>query len=412
MVKYDRKAVNVITNQEKGLEFEKRCFMKLVDLGFSDLSLTKHIDNGADIIGTLNGTRYVFQCKNHKKSQGNGCVQEIIAAQSLYNGNRSVVISYSPFTTSAIALAKANNCILIQSSEFFKLTEFPPKGYTDIFGKNTLAYDFKYQLVERYEERKKELNRTPKWGELDANLRYLITKNYKNYGNFLTLIGDMKYASKHTSEELKNEYMRIRKLLGKTPTGGDIREMSTFPYNQFHEYPLTKLQRECGDRPNIERGVTKEELTLAYYELERRLGHPPAIKEIDEMGKYRSSYYNKRWGNFDGFLMEIGRTRTEAGLPRVYTKDEIISIYSLIKVLFSIINECDDYKVNQTTLEKLRYNGRSLISSSTYTTSNKFGNWNSFMELLKEKGINKKLAKITNKIRINGIDALFELLDE
>ena len=125
--------VSSMTNQEKGLEFEKQCFLKLSDLNFYDLSLTKNTDNGADIVGALNGTKYVFQCKNHQKSQGNRCVQEVIAAQRLYKANRSVVISYSPFTAQAIALAKANNCILLTASVFFDLIEFPPKSYTDIF---------------------------------------------------------------------------------------------------------------------------------------------------------------------------------------------------------------------------------------------------------------------------------------
>ena len=81
-----RLVINDMTNREKGLEFEKQCFSKLVNLNFADLSLTKNTDNGADIIGTLNGTRYVFQCKNHKKPQGNRCVQGVIAAQKLYKG--------------------------------------------------------------------------------------------------------------------------------------------------------------------------------------------------------------------------------------------------------------------------------------------------------------------------------------
>ena len=58
-----------MTNREKGLEFEKQCLIKLVELNFLDLSLTKNTDNGADIIGVLNGSKYVFQCKNHKRSQ-------------------------------------------------------------------------------------------------------------------------------------------------------------------------------------------------------------------------------------------------------------------------------------------------------------------------------------------------------
>lgn len=399
-----------MTNREKGLEFEKQCFSKLVNLNFADLSLTKNTDNGADIIGTLNGTRYVFQCKNHKKPQGNRCVQEVIAAQKLYKGNRSVVISDSPFTAAAIALAKANNCILIQAADFFALSEFPPKDYTLQFSENTLVYDFDYLLIERYEEIKKKVGRTPKWDELNENIRYLVVKKYKNYGNFLSAIGDTKHTSKHTDEELRNEYLRIRKLLNRVPTGADIREHSLFPYNQFHEYPLTKLQKECGDRPNIERGVSKDELKRAYFELEEKLGHPPAVKDIDSYGEYRSSYYVRRWGNIDSFLSEIGRTRTTAGLPRRYTKDEVVAIYSCIKVLLSLVYENDNYKVTQTVLEKIRFNDGTLISPTTFT--NKFGSWKEFCEYVERNTLDSALERITNKIRNEGIEVLLSNLGE
>ena len=399
--------VILVTNQEKGLDFEKKCFSKLVDLDFTDLSLTKNTDNGADIIGTLNGTKYVFQCKNHSKPQGNRCVQEVIAAQKLYKGNRCVVVSHSSFTAAAIALAKANNCILLQADEFFELSEFPPKDYAKKFIDNTFAYDLDYPLIERYEDAKKKVGRTPKWEELNKNARYLIKKKYKNYGNFLSSIGDTKHTAKHTDEELQKEYIRIRMLLNKVPTGAEIREHSSFPYNQFREYPLTKLQKECGDRPNIERGVSKEELKNAYFELEKELGHPPAVKDIDLYGKYRSSYYVKRWGSVDSFLSEIGRTRTAAGLPRRYSKDDLVAIYFCIKMLLSLIYESDNYIVNQTVIERLRIDDKVLISPTTFT--HKFATWREFREYVEENEIDSAVERIMNKIRDEGIDSLLSI---
>lgn len=394
-----------ITNQEKGLEFEKQCFSKLLDLNFINLTLTKKSDNGADIIGTLNETRYVFQCKNHNKPQGNKCVQEVIAAQKLYKGNRCVVISKTSFTAAAITLAKANNCILILASDFFELSEFPPKDYTSQFDENNLIYDFDYNLIEKYEQVKKEVKRTPKWDELNKNIRYIIRKKYGNYGNFLSSIGDSKHSTKHTDEELREEYMRIRKLLNKVLTGADIRANSSFPYNQFHEYPLTKLQKECGDRPNIERGVSNEKLKSAYFALEKSLGHSPSIKEIDSMGEYRSSYYSRRWGSFSDFLTEIGRTRTMARLPRRYTKDEIVTIYSCMKILLSLVNESDNYKITKSVLEKLKFNNKMLISPTVFVT--KFGSFKALDDYMEKNNLNSKLELITNRIRSEGINALF-----
>ena len=162
----------VMTNNQKGLDFERKCYKKLKEIGFSDLQLTRNTDNGADIVGAYNGQIYAFQCKDHGKRQGNGCVQEAVAAQRLYGANRCVVISSSGFTPSAIALAKANNCILLTASDFWELHDFPPVNYSALFYEETIVNDFDYGLQEEYEKIRKNLHRTPKWDELDKHLKY------------------------------------------------------------------------------------------------------------------------------------------------------------------------------------------------------------------------------------------------
>ena len=106
----------------KGTEFEDQCFNDLERLGFKDLRLTKRgNDQGADIIGKYGGTTYVFQCKKHKKKQGNKSVQESIAAKTYYKASRCGVISESGFTKSAIQLARPNYCLLFISLNFAAL---------------------------------------------------------------------------------------------------------------------------------------------------------------------------------------------------------------------------------------------------------------------------------------------------
>jgi len=110
-------SVNII----KGTEFEKRCLYLLRLLGFENLQLTKRgNDQGADLIGKYGGTTYVFQCKKHKKKQGNKSVQEAIAAKTYYQASRCAVISESGYTKSAFQLAHPNYCLLFTAEEFAK----------------------------------------------------------------------------------------------------------------------------------------------------------------------------------------------------------------------------------------------------------------------------------------------------
>ena len=119
-----------------------------------------------------NSKKLVFQCKDQGKKQGNVCVQEVVAARRLYRANRCVAISSSGFIPSAIALAKAYNCILLTASDFWELHDFPPVNYSALFYEETIVNDFVYDLQEEYEKIRKNLHRTPKWDELDNHLKY------------------------------------------------------------------------------------------------------------------------------------------------------------------------------------------------------------------------------------------------
>ncbi len=385
-----------MSNAQKGAEFEKVCLEKLQTLGFSDLFLTPNNDNGGDIVGLFKGQKYVFQCKYHTKNQGNKCVQEVVAAKSLYMANRCAVISNSSFTRSALELAKANNCILLSSDEFFQLRDFPPERYSSIFRDVPEVPHFDYDLIEAYEEFRRKIGRTPKWDELDKRLQYQIRKKYKNYTTFLREMGDERISIKPSDDDLRKEYTRVRILLKRIPTLADMKKNSTFSANSFHAYPFTKLQRECGDRPHVERGVTKETLIDSYYALSEKLGHKPSIKELDYLGEYKSSYYRRRWGSYNAFLDSIGTTRAESGLSRSFSKTELVYIYSLLKVTIEMVKNVPEFDLTYSELDNLKLNGKRLLSPSTI--SKRFGGWNEFLSYLKDEELKETLQKVKKEI--------------
>ena len=144
--------------------------------------------------------------------------------------------------------------------------------------------------------------------------------------------------------------------------------------------------------------------------MKENLGHYPSIKEIDERGKYRASYYRRRWGSIDGFLKDIGKSRTEAGLNRVYSKEEIIVVYSLIKILLSIVKESDSYTINHSVLEKLMYDEAPLISPSTI--SNKFTTWASFTGYRQQNNIDENVDRIIQTLKKGGFDVLLKIPED
>jgi HJR/Mrr/RecB family endonuclease len=91
-----------------GYEFEsllKKLFEKKGYL-VTHTSLSK--DQGADLILEKFGERIVVQAKNWTNNVGNSAIQEVVASIKHYDANKSIVISSSGFTSSAIDLARSN----------------------------------------------------------------------------------------------------------------------------------------------------------------------------------------------------------------------------------------------------------------------------------------------------------------
>lgn len=351
-------------NHNKGLAFEEHCKNLLQRLGFTHVEFTSASgDQGADILGIYENTRYVFQCKDQKKKQGNRSVQEVIGSKNIYKASRAGVISRSDFTQKALELARKNYCLLIKNSEledavgrnesfssFISNYNFPPD--------HQIEHDF--DVIKMYEEVKMRVGHVPQRQDFDATTLYHIKKKYGGLTKLIQSLSDVPYTKKPDNSSIVKEYKRIRKKIGRTPTLEDIVNHTEFSRNCFASYPFTKLQRECGDRPHIERGIDKEKLIEAYKALQKELDHPPSRKELDQKGKYRSSYYTQQWGTWKAFTMENDIPYFK-GTPAQFTKEELVVMYLLVNKLLEI--RCNGTPPDTWAIRhNLLFNGERVIS--------------------------------------------------
>lgn len=100
-------------NTMSGIDFENYIANLLKDAGYNVSGTPKTGDQGADLIASKNNTVFVIQAKRYVSAVGNEAVQQAVAARNYYKGDVAVVITNSTFTSSAVALAKKNNVILI-----------------------------------------------------------------------------------------------------------------------------------------------------------------------------------------------------------------------------------------------------------------------------------------------------------
>lgn len=379
----------------RGIKFEQQCIEKLLKLGFKNVESTPETtDFGVDIIAYHNNIKYIFQCKDWKKKPGEVAVREILAAKSLFEANRCGVISKSGFTSAAYRLAKPNFILLITWDNLIEAAKV-----SDLLIENletnafSVPINYNYDIISEFEKLKEQIGHTPTLNDLGKTLRYRIRKEYKSYSVFLKSIGERFKRSKLTDMQVKSEYLRIRNFLGKTPTAEDIKKNTAFPYNSFHVYPLSRLQKECGDIPNCDRSYTKEELVAEYIELEKKLGHKPNGSEIDKYGKHNSALYIRAFGSLTNFYKD-SRINAEKLIKKSLTKTEVIIIYTLLEEIFKHINM--DFPASFRKLENVQYQRKSILKSNQIEYL--FKNIKNFLSVMENNGDVIKFRNAVKKL--------------
>lgn len=367
-------------NITQGIAFESACCNLLQDLGLSECTRTPTNDQGADLLASHNGIKYVFQCKDHEERTGVRGIQESVTAKARYGAARCGVICRSGYTRQARELAQPNYCLLFTGSELRDAVD-SGKSFVDLISNNTLPdavrpLEHDYDIVSEYETIRNRLGHTPRNSDLDATTRYRIKKTYGCLSNLIESIGDRPYSKRPSNEDITREYRRVKKAIGKTPTLEDMKKKSSFSRNCFSSYPFTRLQQECGDRPNVTRNVTEQELIQAFCDLRQCLGRTPRQKDLDERGKYRTSYYRQRFGSYDCFLSKL-EIPSASAKRRSYRKKELVLMYLFLRKAFQIREGETTVSLNHTILEGLKLKEITFVSPSTF--SRRFGNWETFV---------------------------------
>lgn len=95
-----------------GLEFENFVAQIFLKLGYRATVTKGSGDQGIDVIVEKGGCKIGIQTKCYSGSVSNSAIQEVVAGKNYYKLDKSMVITNSFFTNSAIDLAQANETIL------------------------------------------------------------------------------------------------------------------------------------------------------------------------------------------------------------------------------------------------------------------------------------------------------------
>jgi restriction system protein len=106
-----------------GFQFEEYLALLFKAHGYKTKVTKGRGDFGADLILHKDGNTIVAQAKRYSKNVGIQAVQEVSSSMKHYKANKSIVITNSYFTKSAIELAKSNDVDLIDRDKLIKMLQ-------------------------------------------------------------------------------------------------------------------------------------------------------------------------------------------------------------------------------------------------------------------------------------------------
>jgi restriction system protein len=100
-----------------GLMFEDYVAKLMEHQGYSTRVTPGSGDLGVDIVAQKAGVRYAVQCKRHNSSVSRTAISDAVAGKNHYECSEAMVVTNSYYTPGAMALARSNNCILVDRNE-------------------------------------------------------------------------------------------------------------------------------------------------------------------------------------------------------------------------------------------------------------------------------------------------------
>jgi len=122
VVKTFARARTAPSTSQVGIEFEQRLMREISEtFPIAQIESTPVTgDQGADVLVTIDGIKFVIQAKRYTGVVGNAAVQEVFAAQQFYGADFALVVTTSRYTTPAQALAQKIGVGLTTADDYLR----------------------------------------------------------------------------------------------------------------------------------------------------------------------------------------------------------------------------------------------------------------------------------------------------
>ena len=372
-------SINII-DRLTGIEFEKIIKEFLADLGFTDLFQTKASrDFGVDIVCNLNKDSYVVQTKRYNRPVNLKSVQEVYAGMKYYQADYCIVVTNNVFTEAAIELAEKCNCKLIDRHDIVEWLktgfESTAKFFDFLKAKKLKTFRISSDnLIKEYYAIKDKFHKQPTIAIIEKESKYsssVYRKRWGSWNNFLKSINEALLHNKSiTKKELYENFLDIKKQIGKTPTSNEINILGIYSKSTYerHYGSWNKFLKSIGDNPIKKHKISEQEFINEFYKVKSILGHSPSTIEMRKHGNIAPNSYKRLWGSWSNFLKSQG----EIYQKRNILESDLVKAYLKLKKLL---------KKNSLTQKDMNLYGE--YSSSVY--ERRYGSWNKFLNFIGDK---------------------------
>ena len=108
-----------------GVEFEEYIIRVLQSNQIKAERTKNSSDQGVDMIVYFDCKKIAIQCKRYSETVGNAAIQEVFAGSRFYGAQKSMVVTNSTFSKSAIELAEKCNVYLVDKYKLVDFLKFP-----------------------------------------------------------------------------------------------------------------------------------------------------------------------------------------------------------------------------------------------------------------------------------------------
>ena len=232
------------------------------------------------------------------------------------------------------------------------------------------------ELIENYKIVRGKVGDIPTLAQLKEQGRVGIhhyKKVFGSYKNFLSKIGE-----KTVKEQLIEEYIKVKEMLGRQPTALEFSEHSKTQWNTiaYNFESWNKFLIAVGEEPltvrrsirKNKRNISKQDLIDSFFRLKEALGRQPEMKDVRDYGDFSSTSYTNHFGSWNEFLVEIGEPIMRQ--VKLLTKEELIVAYYELKEKLGRSPNSADIKREGKYKDSVYYK--------------RFGSWRKFLEYIGE----------------------------